>query len=124
MKRQRKQRRLRRNADEGASTPVLQTLLHHALRACKIQRKRNLHGSGEMRATLRENAIARTSHSSPMASNQPLKLSMLRGNPSTRKFHEGEENIALERRLTVTSTGTILPSLMKLGTVGVRQGGG
>jgi hypothetical protein len=56
----------------------------------------------------------RTSHSSPMASNQPLKLSMLRGKPSTRKFQEGEENIALESKLTVTSTGTILPSLMKL----------
>ncbi len=60
-----------------------------------------------------------------MASNQPLKLSMLRGKPSTRKFHEAEEKIALESRLTVTSTGTILPSLIKLGgNGGWREGGG
>jgi hypothetical protein len=93
---------------------VLQPLLHDALRAGEMQCKGDLQGHGVGRWSAADDEERRTSHSSPMASNQPLKLSMLRGKPSTRKFQEEEEKIALESKLTVTSTGTILPSLMKL----------
>ena len=98
---------------------MLQPLLHDALGAREIERERNLRAGGVRRASAGGKAL--TSHSSPMASNQPLKLSMLRGKPSTRKFQEGEENMALDSRPTVTSTGTILPSLIKLGR-GEREG--
>ena len=103
---------------KGGGTPVLQPLLHDALRAGEMQCEGDLQGNGVGQGCARwgtaDDEERRTSHSSPMASNQPLKLSMLRGKPSTRKFQEGEEKIALESKLTVTSTGTILPSLMKL----------
>ncbi len=101
---------------------MLQPLLHDTLGAREVERERNLCGCGVRQASASERTTALTSHSSPMASNQPLKLSMLRGKPSTRKFQEGEENIALDSKPTVTSTGTILPSLMKL-REGQREGG-
>ena len=92
--------------------PVPQALFHVALGTGEVQRKRHLHQQLRERGGGREGAGARTSHSSPIASNQPLKLSMLRGKPSTRKCQLGELNMALDSRPTVTSTGTILPSLM------------
>ena len=110
---------LKKGAGAAEGAPVLQPLLHDALGAREIERERNLRAGGVRRASAGGKAL--TSHSSPMASNQPLKLSMLRGKPSTRKFQEGEENMALDSRPTVTSTGTILPSLIKLGR-GEREG--